>query len=354
MLNALIDPSRVGSGILASFDAGMQRGKEVATKNALAAYAAKPSVETVNALLPLNPELALKLQEHERQVRFGEAASRFMGGGRGALGGVGQVPGQTPGIGDGIPGNRRMDGSTVPTNDAMLDPVLSPGGGIGGNREPQQNPDFRVLGAPTSDADAAFLEMLKQDPKAAFAIDSSMRDRAADRLKLQRDAYGLAVSRLASAKDQASYDAVLAEVQSQIEPLGISVTDHLPQQFPGVDGLRDLRLKALDAKDQLSFFLQESNIEADNKRQDRNTESLITDRTERRADQRRYNEGRLGIARDRANIYRENSNRPAGGGGRGRAASAPAAPVKVSTPAEAMKLPKGTRYTTPDGKVMVR
>lgn len=337
ILDGLTNPAQMGQNALASFTQGQKFGKEVATQNALAAYAAKPSPETVNALFPLNPELALKLQENERQTRFGEAAARYMG------------RGQTPGIGDGIPGNKRMDGSTV------LDPVLSPGGGIGGGRDnaPDPNPDFRVLGAPTSDADAAFLEMLKQDPKAAFKIDSEMRDKAADRLKLQRDAYGMAVSRLAGVKDQASYDAALTEVQQQVEPLGVNVTDHLPAQFPGVDALRDLRLRALDAKDQLNFFLQESNIDADNKRQDRNTESLISDRTERRNDQRRYNEDRIGIARNRAETYRQNSHRPSGGG-RGRAASAPPAPVKVSTPAEAMKLPKGTRYTTPDGKVMVR
>lgn len=338
ILDNLTNPAQIGQNALASFQTGQKLGKEVATQNALAAYAAKPSTETINALFPLAPELALKLREQERQAQFGDAAARFMGAG-------GRVSGQTPGIGDGIPGNRRMDGTTVPG--AVPDAVS------GGNAAPQQNPDFRVLGTPNSEADAAFLDMLKQDPKAAFTIDSEMRDRAADRLKQQRDAYNLAVSRLAGVKDQQGYDAALADVQQQIAPLGVNVADHLPAQFPGLDGLRDLRLKALDAKDQLTFFLQENNIEADNNRQDRNTDSLITDRNERRTEQRRYNEARVGVARDRAATYRDNSNRPSGGSrssGGGRAAS----PVKVNTPAEAMKLPKGTRYTTPDGKVMVR
>lgn len=227
--------------------------------------------------------------------------------------------------------------------------------GVPQTATPPQNPDFRVLGAPRDQADAAFLKMLQQDPKAAFQIDSQMRDRAADRLKLQRDAYGMAVSRLAGVTDQASYDAALSEVQQQVAPLGVNVAEHLPPQFPGVEGLRDLRLKAMDAKDQLSFFLQESNIDADNERADRNTDSLVTDRTERRTDQRRYNEGRLDVSRDRVDAYRDKSAQ--GGrssGGRSAGGNRPAAPVKVNTPAEAMKLPKGTRYTTPDGKVMVR
>jgi len=96
----------------------------------------------------------------------------------------------------------------------------------------------------------------------------------------------------------------------------------------------------------------------DNERADRNAESLIRTRD------------------DRVNIYRDNSRASnaradrntqslittrnqraaaAGSGGKGKGGGGANASLPlVRTPAEAMKLPKGTRFRTPDGQVKVR
>lgn len=139
--------------------------------------------------------------------------------------------------------------------------------------------------------------MLSIDAKQAFAIDSEMRDRAADRLKLQRDAYGFAVSRLGGVKDDAGYQAALVDIAGRIEPLGVEITDHLPPTFPGPEGIKELRLGAIDAKDQVSLFLREANIEADNERADRNTDSLIETREGRLSEYQRANRAREGNQR---------------------------------------------------------
>jgi hypothetical protein len=44
---------------------------------------------------------------------------------------------------------------------------------------------------------------------------------------------------------------------------------------------------------------------------------------------------------------------PRGGGGRPKPAARPAGPVRVSSPEQARKLPKGTHFITPDGRELV-
>jgi len=337
-MNALADltnPAQISANALAAFDAGQKRAQEERQRIALERYAADPSVANANALMPYAPELSLKLQSNERDRQFSEAAARYYGG------------------------NNKLAAPPIPASNA---PGAAGGvaqGGVSGPQTPTQGPqqpsaaaDLSVLGAPQSEADVAFLQMLKADPKRAFQIQSDMRDRARERLKLQNEAYGFAAQRLGGVVDEASYQMALGDIQQQLTPLGVNVTDHLPPHFPGADGLRSLRLNALTAKDQLSYFLNEGNVNADNARADRNTDNLVATRNARVAEDRRYHDMTDGTRRRGQDINASTSRRGQDlrGSGRGGRASMPT----VSSPEEAAKLAPGTKFRTPDGTVRVR
>lgn len=206
------------------------------------------------------------------------------------------------------------------------------------------NPAFKVLGEPQTSNDHAFLKMLQIDPERAMKFKSGLRDNFVKMVGQEHDLYGEAVDALATAVDEPSYQRVIQSFAPRMAALGGDLSQMVPPNYPGPEGIRDLTMRALDAKDRLSAFVQKfradtyaKDVEADNARHDRNTQSLINERQQR------------------TNIYRDRSARMGQGGGRGTSGGGRSpAPVKVSTPAEAMKLPKGTRYTTPDGKVMVR
>lgn len=75
------------------------------------------------------------------------------------------------------------------------------------------------------------------------------------------------------------------------------MTDFLPPNYPGPDRLKEIRLSAIDADDQMRIFMQEANIEADNARSDRNTDSLIETRDARLGEYRRHNRATEGNTR---------------------------------------------------------
>lgn len=214
-------------------------------------------------------------------------------------------------------------------------------------QEPK-NPAFTVLGEPRTNNDKAFLRMLEIDPAKAVKFKSELRDNFVKMVGQEHDMYAEAVDRLALATDENSYQQVIAEFAPRMAALGGDLSNMVPPNYPGPDGVRDITMRALDAKDRLAAFIAQGradtyakDVDADNRRADRNTESIINDRGARRDETRRYH--------DRAVETRGQGRAPRSAGG-----NRPAGPVKVNTPAEAMKLPKGTRYTTPDGKVMVR
>lgn len=163
------------------------------------------------------------------------------------------------------------------------------------------------------DRNAAFMEMARIDPKRAFQIQSDAREAALDRLKGGQEALRIAASRLASTNDDNTYRAVLADLDAQLMPLGIDLSQSVPPTHPGPEGIRKLQMLAIKEADQLAAIDREhrtaayiSDIDADNERADRNTDSLIADRS-----------NRTRIARDRAETSAEREARLAAGGGRG-------------------------------------
>ena len=172
----------------------------------------------------------------------------------------------------------------------------------------------RAAQSPNMEArNRAFTEMAKIDPLAAMKIDSEMRDAMLDRLEDADKAYRLAVARLPRVTDEASYQQTLNEVDALLAPLGAKIRDSVPANYPGPEGIRQLHMQALDSQQQLAAmdrrFSAEArvdDIEADNERADRNTESIIADRG-----------ARTGIQRQRAETSdRREARMAADGGGR--------------------------------------
>lgn len=158
----------------------------------------------------------------------------------------------------------------------------------------------------------AFAEMVKIDPIGAMKIDSEMRDAMLDRLEDADKAYRLAIARLPRVTDETGYQQVLSEVEALLQPLGASIRDTVPATYPGPEGVRELLMKATDAQQQLAAMdrrfsaeARAADIEADNERADRNTDSVIADRSQR-----------TGIQRQRADTAAEREARMAAGGGR--------------------------------------
>lgn len=330
---------------LAYFQQGMKLGDEIQQsrdkreyRNALAQVVGPDGADNSAALGVIarnNPELALKFQDRARDAKFRAAQGRYLGANNALLGLPAMQPGRmTPGIGD---QHNRDQANALPAN-------VQPGeaNGAAGAAVPGAMP-ASPLGEPQDDADRAFLDMMQVDPGKALEIRSGLRNEAVKRLKLIDDTYDMAIAGLANVADDNGYQAMLGELESRFKPIGVDIRSMVPPSYPGKGGVRQLLMRALDAKDQLSALVQRdrldayvADIAADNERADRNTDSLIEDRRGRRSETRRNNNMRNETTR------RGQDNR----GGRERL------PV-VQTPEEAARLPKGTRFKTPDGQVRI-
>lgn len=225
-----------------------------------------------------------------------------------------------------------------PNQTAGADPYAQQGisteSGVTGQHAPGETPMppaiAKAAQSPNMEArNQAFMRMAKLDPLAAMKIDSEMRDATLDRLEYADKAYRLAVARLPRVTDEASYQAVLTEVDALLQPLGMDIRQTVPANYPGPEGTRQLLMQAMEAQQQLAAMdrrfsaeARAADIEADNERADRNTDSLIADRAQR-----------TGIQRQRAETAAARESRIGSGGGRrggkpkrsGRGGSAPTA-----------------------------
>lgn len=225
--------------------------------------------------------------------------------------------------------------------------------------------------------------MAKADPAKAMAAVQEHYKATKSRLDLMSAVYDEAYEELASVADDESYQRTLDWVQKEFQPYGVDIRTIVPPTFPGVKGVRELRYRALDAKDQLTaadrYMRLQWDIEddiADNERADRNTASMIEHRDDqegiairgqdvRSGDTRRGQDlsdarGRHGI--DVASEDRRRGQDLASGdrrrgqdqrgtrGGRGGGQNIPT----IRSPEQARALPKGTVFRTPDGRVKVR
>lgn len=217
----------------------------------------------------------------------------------------------------------------------------------------QGQPDgIARLGKPANKADAAFLRMLRRNPTEALKLRSAMRDNFVDQLKAESEFYGLAMGELSRATDPASWSAALQAVMPRAQALGMDLASVVPSEYPGPEGVAELMRRAQPVKEQLDLMVREANIEADNERADRNTDSLIDTREGRLAEYERNNRARLATTR-RGQDMTDSRVRSRSSGKRGGKKARETLPT-IASPAEAMKLPSGTKFRTPDGQVKVR
>ncbi|WP_072384059.1 hypothetical protein [Novosphingobium sp. NDB2Meth1] len=321
-------------------------------KRALTSLADNPDdAKALGIVMAQNPEVGLTFRKAQREDAFNKAAADYYGSNNALLG----IGGGSRATAASKAPPESMNALAVPQGfaPALPGPISGYGGGTfnwdGSQATPAQNnagPDLSALGQPRSQADAAFLRMLKVDAPRALKVRSEMRDNFVKMLGQEREVYAAAVDRLSQATDDASYQRVLQELGPMVSAIGGDLAKHVPANYPGPDGVRELMMKALTVKDRLSQLLAQDrteayvdNIEADNARADRNTDSLIEDRNARRGETRRYNDARIATAR-------RGQDMRGSGGGRGL--------VKVTTIEEARALKPGTRFVDPNGNVRVR
>ena len=218
---------------------------------------------------------------------------------------------------------------------SVVDPYAARGigaeSGVTGQHAPGETPMpaeiARAAQSPNMEArNRAFMEMAKIDPLAAMKIDSEMRDQALNQLEDADKAYRLAIARLPRVNDEASYQAVLNEVDALLAPFGQNIRDSVPPNYPGPDGIRQLLMLALDSQQQLdamdrrfSAEARVADMQADNARQDRNTDNMIANR-----------DARTGIAQSRAATADRRESRIAAGGGKRGGRGSSSAPTAVN------------------------
>lgn len=323
-------------------------------KRALDAYAHNPSdPNALNALIAADPEVGFKAAEHQRRMADYQRESDTRnaladyvtdqytpGRSRNAL--AAQPPAQPM-----LPASQPA--APVITSEGASAPASQPGQVAPAQANPAQ-PDLSFLGQPRTAMDHKFMRLVRLDPKAALQIDSSLRDNMVKRLNQEHQFMDFSASALAGVNDEVSYQAAIAEADRRMPEANVRA--HVPANYPGPEAINDLRMRSLDAKEQIGALLSASNVAADNARADRNTDSLIATREGQMAETRRYHNQMDGTRRRGQDISATTTRR--GQDMRGSGSTGRARLPTVSTPDEAMKLAPGTKFRTPDGTVRVR
>ena len=386
----ILQPVDVGAAFQQGLEQGRARRVDSLTGQAISALLHDPNAgsDEIGVLARIAPKNALALadfqkqrQQQAREAQFREAQGRYVSTfspGNGAVGalqprrgpmvgvdGMGGVTGSMVGADGGPPismapppsanwqdtvgsgalaalGLPTTNASASPaTNIASVDPnsVVDPNAvgdigaesGVTDQHAPGETPMpaeiAQAAQSPNMEArNRAFMEMAKIDPLAAMKIDSEMRDQALNQLEDADKAYRLAIARLPRVSDEASYQAVLNEVDALLAPLGQNVRDTVPPHYPGPDGVRQLLMLALDSQQQLAAMdrrfsaeARVADIQADNARQDRNTDNMIANR-----------DARTGIAQSRAATADRRESRIASGGGKRGGGGSSSAPTAVN------------------------
>lgn len=264
--NSLMMPNIAGN-VQNSFRQGVEMGTKMREQrqrqSALAGLAANPDdTSRVNALMAVDPELALRVRDGQRQEAKYQSGQKFDAAARNYFAPNALSPYAAQG-GQGVLSSTVQ--GTIPQQPAA--PAAQP-------VQPEQ-PQM-------SARDKAFHEMAAIDPIRAMKIDSEARNQALERLKAMDDVYDLAIERLGGAVDEDSYQALLADVGPRFQQLGHDVSKSVPAKYPGPDGIRALlqstmaakeQIAALDRRDRLDADIQDD--ETDNARADREASSRI-------------------------------------------------------------------------------
>lgn len=268
-LAGLMNPAQIGADVQNSFRQGIELGTAMRERqqrqSALAGLAANPAdAAPVNALMAIDPELALRVRDGQRQESKYQSGQKFDAAARNYFAPNALAPYASP-----------MQGGQ-----GALSPMGQPQAGA----MPAVPQPAAQAGQPPqmSARDKAFHEMAAIDPIRAMKIDSDARSQALERLKALDDVYDLAIERLGAAVDEDSYQALLADVGPRFQQFGYDVSTIAPPNYPGPDGIRALLQSSMTAKEQIAALDRRDRAEwdqqddtMDNARADREASSRI-------------------------------------------------------------------------------
>jgi len=352
-------------------EAQRQREERENVRAALGALRADPgNPEAMGVLFEHAPELAVKMEARADDMAFRSAARDwFMPAGPQAAAALPQnalaaiAGGSAP-----QPSQNALLALAGPTSSpaAQIGYLSSPAapGVAGETPQPEQGAQpneaaqrvqavVQQFGKPQDGRDRAFLRMFARNPSEALKLQSQMRDGLVDQLKAEQSLYSVGLDLMARSNDEESWQAMRAQVIPLATELGADVSAIIPDRYPGPEAVEDLMERALPAKERLDLMLREANIEADNVRADRNTDSLIDTREGRLDEYRRHNRASEGNVRRGQDVRARTSRRGQDLRQKGKGSKAERI-VKVATVEEARALKPGTRFQTPDGRVMER
>ncbi len=400
----------VGGMFMAGLDDGRQRRAAGETQAALSALARDPSnPEAMGVLSQYNPQLAMRMQDHQRETQLADRRRDVMGrlftagpatapASQGVLNQfvntpkAGPLQGYAPGALQPPPPNEpgyRPAGGMPSAAAPSVAPATVPGGQPMASAAPPRLLDPASLPARTDGMrldPTALRELYAIDPNAALEIQSSLYKADAETLK-RTQAQGTAVASAAfrlqqmrnadGTPDMASRTAEFRAMAPMLAQMGVpaenleavDLSDQGLQRYGAL--YRNLSDVIRDDRADRRLTADIADDDADNERADLDTRDRIADRAGRRALTARGQNltdarGRYGIGVASADRQRgqnlSSTDRRRGqdmtdrrvretGGRRGGAAGA--IPT-VSSVAEARKLPSGTVFRTPDGKMKVR
>lgn len=399
--NLLDSPATAGDRTMAGFREGMAMGDAMRARKdradvraALGALRADPgNPEAMGVLFEHAPELAVKMEARADDMAFRSAARDWYlpGSAQGATAPTqnalaSAAPGAAPQGSQAAtvqPQNAlaAVAGGSAPQPSqnallALAGPTSSPAAQIGylsspaapgvAGETPQPEPGaqpnegaqrvqavVQQFGKPQDDRDKAFLRMFARDPMQALKLQGQMRDNLVGQMEAEQKLYSVGLDLMARSNDEASWQTMRGQVIPLATQIGADVSAIIPDRYPGPEAVEALMERALPAKERLDLMLREANIEADNLRADRNTDSLIETREGRLDEYRRHNRASESNVRRGQDVRDRTSRRGQDIRAKGKGSKPPRV-VKVKTVEEARALEPGTRFQTPDGRVMER
>lgn len=230
--------------IAGAFQKGLETGRKNRIQrtqdNALSALGQNPNdTASFNALMGVNPELALNMRKAQRDEQDYQRTERT---------------------------RNALMGAYDPTT-GTIDPAKARGAYAGAG-----------------------------DIEGAMKFDKGLLDQQKAQLETYQTVNEAGLQLLGGVTDQASYEAAKAQAQQLYQQYGIPFPDLPPQYDPAT--IQQLQMRSLDAKDQIAARLNEMKFEED-KRRNRVTEGIASKNAETARGRLGVAEGALGLARQK-------------------------------------------------------
>jgi len=284
--NALMQPVDIAGSVWQGFERGRKLRDEAELRKAIT-VAQGGDPRGLAVVMQLNPQLGMALEdqlhqrsERQREANFrGATADMMLSGGIGGVSNALAAPSHSPGATGGNP-------SGVVPNALLNPPAAAPTGPVPMASVPEQ-----MDGAQASARERA----IRANPEGFLTFEGKRLDVTSKDLKNYRDLNDMGMQLLGGVHDQPSYDAAkqrAAQLYSSYGQDASAFLSGLPTEY-SPEVVESLRLQGMDTARQMQAIARENRLEwdieddlLDNERADRNTDSLVLDRRERRKDAR--------------------------------------------------------------------